>query len=65
MQSSERNGLADGGSVLSMTRGDTGDGIMLFEETAPAGTETTSHLYRDNDEAAYVRSGEIHFQDRR
>jgi hypothetical protein len=52
MQSSERNGLSDGGSVLSMTRGDTGEGIMLFEETAPAGTETTSHLLRDKDEAA-------------
>jgi hypothetical protein len=40
-----------GGSVLSMApgrsaalkllSGETGDSIMLFEETAPAGTETT------------------------
>jgi quercetin dioxygenase-like cupin family protein len=58
-----------GGSVLSMApgrsaalkllRGDTGDSIMLFEETAPPGTETTLHLHRDSDEVAYVLSGEI------
>ena len=43
-----------GGSILSMAPGrsaalkllggETGDSIMLFEETAPAGTETTFHL---------------------
>src|ERR1700730_2065928 len=58
-----------GGSGLSMAPGrsaalkllgrDTGDSIMLFEETAPAGTETTFHLHRDSDEVAYVLSGEI------
>ena len=31
---------------------------MLFEETAPAGIETTFHLHRDSDEVAYVLSGE-------
>src|SRR5258708_18850213 len=61
-----------GGSVLSMAPGrsaalkllgrDTGDSIMLFEETAPAGTETTFHLHRDSDEVAYVLSGEITFK---
>ena len=35
---------------------------MLFEETTPAGTETTFHLHRDSDEAAYVLSGEITFK---
>jgi quercetin dioxygenase-like cupin family protein len=60
-----------GGSVLSMAPGrstglkllgrDTGDSIMLFEETAPAGTETTFHLHRESDEVAYVLSGEISF----
>jgi hypothetical protein len=35
---------------------------MLFEETAPAGTETTFHLHRDSDEVAYVLSGEITFK---
>src|SRR6201987_5505340 len=61
-----------GGSVLSMTPGrsaalkllggETGNSIMLFEETAPAGTETTFHLHRDSDEVAYVLSGEIIFK---
>jgi hypothetical protein len=53
-----------GGSVLSMAPGrsaalkllgrDTGDSIMLFEETAPAGTETRFHLHRDSDEGLRV-----------
>src|SRR5258708_23258867 len=61
-----------GGSVLSMAPGrsaalklmggETGDSIMLFEETAPAGTDTTFHLHRDSDEVAYVLSGEITFK---
>ena len=61
-----------GGSILSMAPGrsaalkllggNTGDSIMLFEETAPAGTETTFHLHRDSDEVAYVLSGEITFK---
>jgi len=61
-----------GGSVLSMAPGrsaalkllggETGDRIMLFEETATAGTETTFHLHRDSDEVAYVLSGEITFK---
>ena len=61
-----------GGSVLSMAPGrsaalkllgrDTGDSIMRFEETAPAGTETTFHLHRDSDEVAYVLSGEMTFK---
>jgi quercetin dioxygenase-like cupin family protein len=60
------------GSILSMAPGrsaalklmgrDTGDSIVLFEETAPAGTDTTFHLHRDSDEAAYVLSGEITFK---
>jgi quercetin dioxygenase-like cupin family protein len=35
---------------------------MLFEETAPAGTDTTFHFHRDSDEVAYVLSGEITFK---
>jgi quercetin dioxygenase-like cupin family protein len=60
-----------GGSILSMAPGrsaalkllggETGDSIMLFEETAPAGTDTTFHLHRDSDEVAYVLSGEVTF----
>jgi quercetin dioxygenase-like cupin family protein len=61
-----------GGSILSMAPGrsaalkllggDTADSIMLFEETAPVGTETTFHLHRDSDEVAWVLSGEITFR---
>jgi hypothetical protein len=52
-----------GGSVLSMAPGrsaalklvggETADSIMLFEETAPSGTETTFHLHRHSDEVAW------------
>ena len=49
-------------AALKLLGGDTGDSIMLFEETAPAGTETTFHLHRDSDEVAYVLSGEITFK---
>ena len=61
-----------GGAVLSMAPGrfaalkllggETGDSIMLFEETAPVGTDTTFHLHRDSDEVAYVLSGEFTFK---
>ena len=61
-----------GGSILSMAPGrsaalkllggETGHSIMLFEETAPAGTDTTFHFHRDSDEVAYVLSGEITFK---
>src|ERR1700746_217470 len=61
-----------GGSLLSMAPGrsaalklvggETADSIMLFEETAPSGTETTFHLHRDSDEVAWVLSGEITFK---
>jgi quercetin dioxygenase-like cupin family protein len=46
-------------SALKLLGGDTGDSIMLFEETAPAGTETTYHLHHDSDEVAYVLAGEV------
>ena len=49
-------------AALKLLGRDTGDSIMLFEETAPAGTETTFHLHRDSDEVAYVLSGEITFK---
>jgi quercetin dioxygenase-like cupin family protein len=48
--------------VLKLLGGQTGDSIMLFEETAPAGTDTTFHFHRDSDEVAYVLSGEITFK---
>ena len=43
-------------------REDTGGGIMMFEQTVPAGTKSTLHLHRGSDEVAYVLSGEITFK---
>ena len=61
-----------GGSILSMAPGrsaalklvggETAESVMLFEETAPSGTETTFHLHRDSDEVAWVLAGEITFK---
>src|ERR1700720_331246 len=41
--------------------GETGESIMMFEETIPAGTKSTFHLHHDSDEVAYVLSGEVTF----
>src|SRR5229473_3951032 len=46
---------------LKLRGGETGDSIMMFEETVPAGTKSTLHLHRDSDEVAYVLEGEITF----
>ena len=48
--------------VLKLLGGETGDSIMMFEETIPAGTKSTFHLHHDSDEVAYVLSGEITFK---
>ncbi len=48
--------------VLKLRGGETGDSIMMFEETIPAGTKSTFHLHRDSDEVAYVLSGEVTFK---
>ena len=47
--------------ALKLLGGATGDSIMLFEETVPAGTKSTLHLHHDSDEIAYVLSGEVTF----
>src|SRR5207302_6943489 len=47
--------------ALKLLGGATGDSIMMFEETVPAGTKSTFHLHRDSDEVAYVLEGEITF----
>ncbi len=49
-------------AALKLLSGETAESVMLFVETAPAGTETTFHLHRDSDEVAYVLSGEITFK---
>src|SRR5882762_4146859 len=47
--------------ALKLLGGATGDSIMIFEETVPAGTKSTLHLHYDSDEVAYVLSGEVTF----
>jgi quercetin dioxygenase-like cupin family protein len=49
-------------SVLKLQNDDTEQSVMMFEETAPVGTVTPTHLHHDSDEAAYVLSGEITFK---
>lgn len=46
---------------LKLRGGETGDRIMMFEETLPAGTKSTLHLHHDSDEVAYVLSGQVTF----
>jgi len=41
---------------------ETGESIMMFEETLPAGTTSLHHLHRDSDEVAWVLAGEFTFQ---
>jgi quercetin dioxygenase-like cupin family protein len=45
--------------LLKLLGGQTGDSIMMFEETIPPGTRSTYHLHHDSDEVAYVLSGEV------
>ena len=47
--------------ALKLLAAETGDSIMIFEETVPAGTKSTFHLHRDSDEVAYVLEGEVTF----
>jgi quercetin dioxygenase-like cupin family protein len=47
--------------ALKLLGGATGDSMMMFEETVPAGTKSTFHLHHDSDEVAYVLSGEVTF----
>src|SRR5882757_4075682 len=47
---------------LKQRGGETGDSIMMFEETILAGTKSTFHLHHDSDEVAYVLSGEVTFK---
>jgi quercetin dioxygenase-like cupin family protein len=41
---------------------ETGDTIMMFEETLPPGTASLHHLHRDSDEVAWVLAGEFTFK---
>jgi quercetin dioxygenase-like cupin family protein len=49
-------------AALKLLNGETGQSVMMFEETAPAGTETNFHLHHDSDEVAYILAGEVTFK---
>ena len=49
-------------AALKMLNGDTADSVMMFEEVAPASTDTPLHTHDDSDEIAYVLSGQITFK---
>jgi quercetin dioxygenase-like cupin family protein len=49
-------------AALKLLNDETGESVMMFEETAPAGTRTDFHLHRDSNEVAYVLAGEITFK---
>lgn len=50
--------------ALKLLGHETGESIMLFEETLPAGTASLFHLHRDSDEVAWVLR-RVHLQDPR
>src|SRR5438105_13822236 len=41
---------------------ETGESIMMFEETLPTGTASLYHLHRDSDEVAWVLAGQFTFK---
>jgi quercetin dioxygenase-like cupin family protein len=47
--------------VMKLLGRDTGESIMMFEVTLPAGTKSILHLHRDSDEVAFVLSGDFTF----
>lgn len=49
-------------ATLKLQSVQTGESVMVFEEVAPAGTETPLHLHHNSDEVMYVLSGEFTFQ---
>ena len=49
-------------AALKLLCEQTGQSIMLFEETVPPGTKSWFHLHRDSDEVAWVLEGEISFR---
>jgi quercetin dioxygenase-like cupin family protein len=49
-------------AALKLLNAETAQSVMAFEETAPAGTDTTFHLHYDSDELIYVLSGEFTFK---
>ena len=48
--------------ALKLLGRETGESIMMFEETLPAGTASIHHLHHDSDEVAWVLAGEFTFK---
>ena len=40
-------------AALKVLNGQTAESVMMFEEVAPAETETPLHIHQDSDEIAY------------
>jgi quercetin dioxygenase-like cupin family protein len=49
-------------ATLKLQTEQTGESVMVFEEVAPAGTETPLHLYHHSDEVMCVLSGQFTFK---
>jgi len=49
-------------AALKLFGHETGESIMMFEETVPPGTKSWFHLHCDSDEVAWVLEGEITFK---
>lgn len=48
--------------TLKLLGHETGESIMMFEETLPPGTTSLHHLHHDSDEVAWVLAGEFTFK---
>lgn len=48
--------------ALKLACDQTGQSIMMFEETVPPGTKSWFHLHHDSDEVAWVLEGEMSFR---
>ena len=48
--------------TLKLLGRETGESIMMFEETLPPGTTSLHHLHHDSDEVAWVLAGEFSFK---
>jgi len=48
--------------ALKLLGRETGESIMIFEETLPTGTASLHHLHHDSDEVAWVLEGEFTFK---
>jgi quercetin dioxygenase-like cupin family protein len=49
-------------AALKLQSVQTGESVIVFEEVAPAGTETPLHLHHNSDEVMYILSGDFTFK---